>query len=423
MKTSAFVLVAIGLLVCLVWYKMTNNNTTDCKGRGWPGGESGELYLKEDFVPHNSYAVGNDVSSLVEMDTLAINAAFNEIMKDDAGMFRVSELPQFRQAVATREQSREYIQAVIDRINRKANRRYAILDIQSIGKETTFDPSDNNNIIERYVVNLFVQEHDSRQVHASANNISMTFIVKPATQAMQITDLHFITDYYYNGPLVGGANPYDKFFRILNPFHLQQPFRTSDDKVLHTDGEMLAILKDHHNDAKTPRYRCFGDGSSNKTLDAKTQRECQNNGGNWDKPVVADEECPFFGANKNYVNRHGGVTPDGQFCELPVGMKRVGYRYASDDPANKPWCYSCRIGADGAPNSAGPCCDEQRNKSLYPGLVSPDYMFPGDALERGQQWRELGDRGIHWRAQATTIRDTTDRNQKQPVFNAVVGPK
>lgn len=371
-------------------------------------------FVQEDFVPQNSYNVGNNVSSIVEMDTLSVKAAFVELMEEDAGKFQVDKFAPFRVSASTREQSMIYIQAVLDRINKKANRKYAVLDVQSTRKESSFDPSDNG-IVDRYVVNLFVQEHDARQVHASAHNISMSFVVKPGTGELQITKLHFITDYYYEGPLVGGANPYDKFFRILNPFHLQQPFETSDDKILATDDMQIGLLKDHNRDAKTPRYRCFGS-------QGQTKEVCERGSGYWDRPVKEDVECPFYQGNKNYVNRLGGLKPDGEFCQLPVGMKPVGYRYFSSDPAHNPWCYNCKIGADGSPGGAGPCCDEQRNKQLYPGLSSPDYMFPEDALERGQAWRELGDRGLHWRANVTKIRDVTDRNQKQPVFNAVIGP-
>jgi hypothetical protein len=369
--------------------------------------------LQEEFVPHNSYSVPNQVSSLVEMDTLAMKAAFNQIMEADAGMFSLAKLAPFRPAAATKEQSDSYVQTVLDRINRIANRRFAVLDVQSVRKETSFDPEDNA-IIERYTVNLFVQEHDPRQVSAAAHNISIVFIVRPLTGDMQVTDLHFVTDYYYDGPLVGGRNPYDKFFRILNPFHLQQPFTTSEDKVLPTADAQIAISYAHHKGLQTPRYRCFG-------ANGETQQKCEERDGYWDKPVVADAECPFYQANKNYVNVLGGVHPEGQYCQLPLGMKSVGYRFHSADPAHKPLCYNCRIGKDGSPNSIGPCCDEQRNKELYPNLVTPDYAFPGDGLERGQQWRELGDRGLHWRGQVTTIRNVKDRNQKQPVFGALVG--
>lgn len=368
----------------------------------------------EDFVAQNSTNVQKDIGSIVQLDTLQVKTVFNSIVQDDKNMFDVQSLPPFRYQAHTREQTLQYIEDVLRRVNKRAGRNFVVLDVQSTKRESSFDPSDNA-IVDRYTINLFVQEKDATQVHASANNISMSFIVKPATQQMQVTELYFITDHFYDGPLVDGMNPADiTQLQMLNPFHLQQPFTTKPDKVLANDNQQIKLLKNYHKELRTPRYRCFEGSGTSKT-------SCEANDGYWDTPVNTNEECPFFRANKNYVNRLGGIIPDGEFCELPVGMKRVGYRYFSQDPAHKPYCYNCRIGADGMPGSAGPCCDEQRNKTLYPNLVGPDYMFPGDAVERGQSWKELGDRGLTWQQHPTQIRTITNPRQKQPVFNALVG--
>jgi hypothetical protein len=250
----------------------------------------------------------------------------------------------------------------------------------------------------------------------------MTLIVKPATRALVLKELYFITDHFYNRPLADGANPFDNFFRIKNPFHLQQPFFTTDDKVLPSDDQQIAMLRDHHKDLRTPQYRCFdANGEDAEATPPSSQETCNLASGFWDKPVEVDEQCAFYKANKNFVNRLGGVHPDAQVCEVPKNMKRIGYRFTSSDPQHKPWCYNCNIGYNGDPGGIGPCCDEQRNKQLYPNLVSPDFAYPGDQLERGQHWQELAERGLHWQAHPTKIRDVTNPHQKQPVFNAIVG--
>lgn len=372
--------------------------------------------LQEHFVPSNAREVGKHVASMVEIDTLALKAAFKSVIDDSQGHFDVTKLPPFRHQAHTREQSLQYINDVLDKVNDVSGRNFYVLDVMSIRRESSFDPSDKG-MVDRYTVNLFVQEKDKRKVHAAAYEISMTFIVKPINAVIQIDKLYFISDHFYDKPLVDGINHFDNYFRIKNPFNLTQPFLTTDDKVLADDNSQIDLLKNHHRDLKTPGYRCFGATKYNIT----NQSQCEEFGGYWDKPVNADDECPFYHANKNYVNRLGGVHPDGKFCEMPVGTKRVGYRYVSNDPAHKPWCYNCKIGADGNPGSAGPCCDEQYNKQLYPNLNGPDYMFPGDSLERGQHWQELGERGLHWRQHPTRIRDINNQRQKQPVFNAIIG--
>lgn len=417
-----FLLAAAALIAA--WALFGTNNGGGCKeeiARSLPKG-----ITLEKFVAQNSSDVQKDLGSIVELDTLQVTAVLNSIVQDDKGMFDVQSLPPFRYQASTREQSLQYMEDVLSRVNKKSGRNFVVLDVQSTKRESSFDPVDNG-IIDRYTINLFVQEHDARQVHASANNISMCFLVKPATQQMQVTELYFITDHFYNGPMVDGLDPASiNQLQMANPFHLQLPFSsrenfatTQSNQVLATDDQQIALLKGYHKELRTPRYRCF---DMPRGVAAKDQATCQAAAGYWDTPVTKNEDCPFFRANNNYVNRLGGLIPDGQFCELPVGMKRVGYRYFSHDPANKPWCYNCRVSASGNPGGAGPCCDEQHDKTLYPNLTGPDYMFPGDQIERGQAWKELGDRGLTWQQEPTQIRNVTNPRQKQPVFNAITGP-
>jgi hypothetical protein len=405
----AVLLVVVAIIVLKSVFR--SRETTTAEGAAAEG-------AVEQFVASNSREVGKKLSSITELDALALRSVFRAVVDADAGsaLLNVSSFPPMRKTTYIREQALQYMDDILARIARRSDRHFHVLDVQSVGKEVTFDPTDRG-LVERYMVNLFVQEKDKRQVHASAHNISMTFMVKPSTGELAVAELYFITDHFYDRPLVDGDNKFDRFFRIKNPFHLQQPFFTTDDKVLPPDDQQIAVLRDHHKDLRTPQYRCFG-----ATGEASTQSQCNLASGFWDRPVQTDEECPFYKANQNYVNRLGGVHPDGEFCEMPVNMKRIGYRFVSSDPQHKPWCYNCRIGADGNPGSAGPCCDEQRNKQLYPNLKGPDYMFPGDVLERGQHWNELAERGLNWRRHPTSIRDVTNPRQRQPVFNAIIGP-
>lgn len=381
----------------------------------------------EGFVPWNSQNVGKFQVSMVKADQLGLEQTFQRMVETDRGKIDVNTSGEFRKQPVIREQGRAFVNHILARINRETDRRFHILDIMTMHKEATFDVMDKK-IINKYTTELFIQEKDKRKVSAHAMSIRMQFLVKDYT--VQLLELRFITDSFYKRPLVDGYNPSTKssidskdtfgteYFRIKNPFHLHQPFFTSEDKVLPPDNKHESILTNHHRDLVTPKYRCF-EGSGDET--GKTKEECDLRDGYWDKPVTRDEECPFFMANKNYPNRLGGVDPNGNRCEMPIGTKRIGYRYVSADPAHKPWCANCRIGADGMVGSAGPCCDEQLNKDLYPNLVSPDYIFEGCSLERGQFWKELSERGLNWQRHPTSIRDVTNPSQKQPVFASFIG--
>jgi hypothetical protein len=93
----------------------------------------------------------------------------------------------------------------------------------------------------------------------------------------------------------------------------------------------------------------------------------------WDKPCDKNTQCPFYQANKNYPNYRGGCI-DGR-CEMPIGVKAVSYRKYEPN-AGFPFCHGCK-------DATNPkCCDEQKNKTIYPLLKSPDYAFELDAFER-----------------------------------------
>ena len=131
--------------------------------------------------------------------------------------------------------------------------------------------------------------------------------------------------------------------------------------------------------------------------DAKTSNDCLSidpklsKTGIWDKECKTNDECPFYKANKNYPNEFGGCFNG--YCELPVGMNKIGFKHYTKD---KPMCYNCNlkneiIQADGSSiiidrECSGiecyKCCDIQHNKNIYPNLKSPDFVFPKDQLER-----------------------------------------
>ena len=70
---------------------------------------------------------------------------------------------------------------------------------------------------------------------------------------------------------------YDKYYKLMNPFHLTKPWRTSgltgegsDSKehfggggeVLLGEARSEQLLEDWHKDLKTPKYKCFTDSGS-----------------------------------------------------------------------------------------------------------------------------------------------------------------
>lgn len=137
---------------------------------------------------------------------------------------------------------------------------------------------------------------------------------------------------------------------------------------------------DRSEDLDDPAYQCYGDltisqpAVCNSTYDVsgvpKTNQTV------WDRPCFTNEECPFFQSNQNYSNNHGGCVRGR--CELPVGIQRKSYRHYVDTHPYTPICYQCID-----PNNPN-CCEDQKNRKLYPKLKSPDYAFENDQEQRRQ---------------------------------------
>lgn len=156
------------------------------------------------------------------------------------------------------------------------------------------------------------------------------------------------------------------------------------------------------------KHRCFKpDGEIYR--EAETYNDCLSYSdhlgrtGVWDKPCQKDTDCPFFQANKNYFNTRGKCFNG--YCELPLGMKRIGYKHFAKD---KPLCYNCHrneeiITVDGqslikerdcAGVECNKCCHLQTNSKLYTNLKSPDYAFQGDQIDRKQEQSSLNRLGL-----------------------------
>lgn len=105
--------------------------------------------------------------------------------------------------------------------------------------------------------------------------------------------------------------------------------------------------------------------------------------GIWDRPCYTNDECPFYKANKNYDNNRGGCLNG--FCEMPLNVQNLTYRHYNK--LTKPFCYNCK-------NNTNICCDKQMKENSK--LLSPDYTFAGDKIERYNNRKQLEEKGLKW---------------------------
>jgi hypothetical protein len=136
------------------------------------------------------------------------------------------------------------------------------------------------------------------------------------------------------------------------------------------------LEKEKKNEIYYKSFKCFNNDGFNQATCESYNFEKKTKGV-WDKPCENNNECPFYKKNKNYTNTRGGCKNG--YCEMPLNIKRFGFRYFSKD--QKPLCYNCNI-----KNCLGEecymCCEEQKNRKKYSNLKSPDYIFKNDYLER-----------------------------------------
>lgn len=126
--------------------------------------------------------------------------------------------------------------------------------------------------------------------------------------------------------------------------------------------EPLDIEEEEWND---DAYSCIGDDRVKNPAQCKALRD-KGHGVVWDRPCRKHDECPFFQANNLYPNYRGGCMESG-FCEVPLGVQRMGYR-KYDESRSNPLCHSCVDPLD------RDCCQKQGDR--------PDFAFVADETDR-----------------------------------------
>ena len=122
-------------------------------------------------------------------------------------------------------------------------------------------------------------------------------------------------------------------------------------------------------------HKCFFKNATSK-------KDCLNdkNGqGIWDEPCTVNEDCHFYKSNLNYDNEFGKCNNG--YCEMPLNVNLYGYKKFTTDDKNLALCHNCHID-----NCTGlgchQCCEEQKDRKLYPKLKGPDYAFKNDIYQR-----------------------------------------
>lgn len=197
-------------------------------------------------------------------------------------------------------------------------------------------------------------------------------------------DLNYFTTYPSDPLLL-------KEYEIKNKYFLMDPFLTSRKEMEITNEDQTnfnKVVMGKYNQTMHPKSGvCYK--SNNPNISSK--EECVDIGGVWDYPVTKDQECPFYMSNQNYPNTFGAANNN--ICSMPINMQVIGNRFYDLDPKYKPLCYNCKSNLIGK-DTLGMCCDDQKNKEMYPNLITPDYAFIGDTINRTKYKQQLNSNNL-----------------------------
>jgi hypothetical protein len=124
-------------------------------------------------------------------------------------------------------------------------------------------------------------------------------------------------------------------------------------------------------------YACYGNNNITNKFECDSHYTKEGIEKNyysiWDKKCSSDNECPYYKSNKKYNNNRGGCVNG--YCEMPIGVKRIGFTKYSDIEYNKPFCYECSDTTDLE------CCAQIANKNKLTNNNN-DYVFENDTEYR-----------------------------------------
>ena len=190
--------------------------------------------------------------------------------------------------------------------------------------------------------------------------------------------------------------------KIYQYYDLNKNYRLYDDTMQRDLLKTAYAVQEHKDSFKLKnQYVCFStdysayltpSATSNVLLTDNNKDSCQSiydsygqrkASGIWDKPCSKDDQCQFYTANKNYPNKRGKCNQSTGYCELPLGMKNMGYHYFIPSNVSEPYCYNCKSENSWKPiTDLDNCCWEQSDKKKYPFLKSPDFAYKGDLNDR-----------------------------------------
>jgi hypothetical protein len=98
--------------------------------------------------------------------------------------------------------------------------------------------------------------------------------------------------------------------------------------------------------------------------------------GVWDAPCSSSVDCPFYRVGEEYTTPRGGCNDNG-YCEMPVGVNRIGYTKYMLNESSHPVCYNC-------PFEEQPECCQKDGESPVFAFALDDPLEPNLLIKYGR---------------------------------------
>lgn len=379
-----YILFVLLIILALLFYINTCNKTD----KFVVSEEIPNLNVISKLLPYNTANLPIEKQSNINSQNIEIDKAVIQVLSSiknaeidttlpNNTLVSNGTTPEFREIKGVNPDDKEQIlRKFIDYINSKTGYSFSILETTKI--DLYIKSSQKDTITKKFVMYLYIYEKTIGYIKRLIVTINK-MEYKTISGKIIIENIDIPADAKLDDrPLLPGVEQSVK----INTITEEPGYYLVDDKPKYT----LVTQEDIDLEAKRlsyieklrKEYKCFGVPQGELITN---KLECINFGGVWDRPVEDSNECPYYNANKNYINERGIAKND--YCEMPDGVQIKGYRFYKEEPELfNPVCYNCKTDLIGQ-GTQGLCCDKQaKDKLNYPTLKSPDYKFPGDYLDR-----------------------------------------
>lgn len=370
--------------------------------------------IKTNLILDKKYSNNNELSIYkikVILNSLLYNNSYDDRYNDKYNnrYVNIKQLKLINEEIDTNKYSYYLIKKfILEQINKEYYTKFKNnLNFKSINEHILSYKIDYYNNFEEYEIQMIIYKdyidnidnnlkYGIESIESKTKKSNLGIYHNNYTIYINILFDNYNIKYYIKNIFIVGINIKDKilFQDLLN--NKNSDYETINYKNKNENNKIISEekIKDFLEDDKyvrniikeNNRGICFFKNTTNKLLCESSDKN-GDKVGVWDKSCMYNEDCPYYKRNRNYPNSRGGCING--YCEMPINLKRVGYKKYVIDKLSDIICYNCKNNNNCVGLNCNKCCEEQKDISKYPNLEGPDYAFEKDYNDRIKHNKEF----------------------------------